>query len=64
MKRFLKWAARSIGSLILLLILVVGLFLCWLRWSGAREWKQAEAELRAKGEKLTFAELVPPMPPG
>jgi type II secretory pathway pseudopilin PulG len=59
MKRFLKWAAISLGSL----ILVVGLFIGWLRWSGDREWKQAEAELRAKGEKLTFAELVPQMPP-
>jgi hypothetical protein len=63
MKRFLKWAAIVVGSLILLLIVAVGLFIGWLRWSGEREWKRAEAELRAKGEKLTFAELVPPMPP-
>jgi hypothetical protein len=63
MKRFLKWAAITVGTLILLLILVLGAFLGWLRWSGEREWKRAEAELRAKGEKLTFAELVPPMPP-
>jgi hypothetical protein len=63
MKRILKWAAIVLGSLVLLFVLVVGLFLGWLRWSGEREWKQAEAELRAKGEKLTFAELVPPMPP-
>ena len=63
MKRFFKWAAIGLGSLILILILLVGVFLGWLTWSGERDWKRAEAELRAKDEKLTFAELVPPMPP-
>jgi hypothetical protein len=63
MKRFLKWTGIIVGSLILLIVLIIGLFLGWLRWSGERDWKRAEAELRAKGEKLTFAELVPPMPP-
>ena len=55
MKSFLKWAAIVVGSLILLLVVVVGIFLGWLRWSGKRDWQRAEAELRAKGEKLTFA---------
>lgn len=63
MKRFLKWTAIVVSSLILFLVLLVGVFLGWLKWSGERDWKRAEAELRAKGEKLTFAELVPPMPP-
>ena len=63
MKRFFKWAAIIVGSLILLLILVAGSFVWWLKWSGEREWQRAEAELRSKGEKLTFAELMPPMPP-
>ena len=63
MKRFFKWTAFVVGSLFLLLVLIAGGFLGWLRWSGERDWKRAEAELRAKGEKLTFAELVPPMPP-
>jgi hypothetical protein len=62
MKRFLKWAAIVVGTLILLLTLAGGLFIGWLRWSGEQDWKKAEAELRAKGEKLTFAELVPPAP--
>ena len=44
-----------------LIFLASGVFL--LKWSGERDWKQAEVELRAKGEKLTFTELVPPMPP-
>ena len=63
MKRFLKWTAIVVGVLILMAISVIGLFLGWLRWSGERDWQRAEAELRAKGEKLTFAELMPPMPP-
>ncbi len=62
MKRFLKWAAIVVGVLILLLALIAGSFIGWLKWSGERDWKRAEAELRSKGEKLTFAELVPPMP--
>ena len=63
MKRFLTWAAMLVGFLTLLLAVAAGLFIEWLKWSGERDWKRAEAELRAKGEKLTFAELVPPMPP-
>jgi hypothetical protein len=63
MKRFLKWAAILVGSFSLFLIILVGSFLGWLKWSGERDWKRAEAELRAKGEKLTFVELVSPMPP-
>ncbi|NBZ96321.1 MAG: hypothetical protein EBR40_07855 [Proteobacteria bacterium] len=63
MKRFFQWAGVVVGSLILLLLVTAGSFIGWLKWSGERDWKRAEAELRAKGEKLTFAELVPPMPP-
>jgi len=62
MKSFLKWTALVVSVLILIVISIVGVFLGWLRWSGERDWKRAEAELRAKGEKLTFAELVSPMP--
>jgi hypothetical protein len=35
----------------------------WLTWSGDSDWTRVQAELRAKGEKLTFAELIPPPPP-
>ncbi len=63
MKRFFKWAAIVVGSLLLLLIVVAGSLICWLKWAGERDWRQAEAELRSKGEKLTFEELIPPMPP-
>ena len=63
MKRLIKWFAIAAGTLIVLIILFVGSFIAWLKWSGEHEWKQAQAELRARGEKLTFAELVPPPPP-
>jgi len=63
MKRILKWAAIVFGSLVLLMIVLGAALIGWLRWSGERDWKKAQTELRAKGEKLTLAELVPPMPP-
>jgi len=63
MKRFLKWVAIVVGTLVLLIALLVGSLVAWLKWSSDRDWKAAAAELKAKGEKLTFAELVPPMPP-
>ncbi len=63
MKRLLKWISLIVGVLIVLIFLFVATLMAWLKWSGEQEWKQAQAELRAKGEKLTFAELVPPPPP-
>jgi hypothetical protein len=35
----------------------------WLTSYGSSAWEQTKVELRAKGEKLTFKELVPPAPP-
>ncbi|MEI6323457.1 MAG: hypothetical protein WCP60_10175 [bacterium] len=63
MKRLLKWISLIVGVLIVLIFLFVATLIAWLKWSGEQEWKQAQAELRAKGEKLTYAELVPPPPP-
>jgi hypothetical protein len=63
MKHFFKWTAIIVCSLILLLAFVVGSLIGWLKWSGEREWKRAGAELREKGEKMTFAELIPSAPP-
>lgn len=48
MKRFLKWAAITVGMLILLLILVVGAFLGLLRCSGEHEWKADEILAQAR----------------
>ena len=63
MKRLLTWFAVVVGTLIVLIFLFVASLIAWLKWSGEQEWKQAQAELRTKGEKLTYAELVPPPPP-
>lgn len=63
MKLLLKRVAIVVVTLALLGIVLGASFIGWLRWSGERDWKKAQAELRAKGEKLTLAELVPPMPP-
>ena len=41
---------------------LIALFYAIENWRGARAWKQVRDELRAKGEPLSFAEIVPPMP--
>jgi len=62
MKHFLKWLGLAALALVLLyLAYIVGIF-GWQKWTGIKKWKQVQAELRSKGEKLTFAELVPPPP--
>jgi|GEM_PF-762271 len=63
MKRFLILSAKIGGVLILIVLLSVVAIIGGLRWSGEREWQQAQAELLAKGEKLTLEELLPPAPP-
>ena len=63
LKRILVWSGIGLLALILLCISVLGLFIGWMKWSGDRDWKRVQAELHAKGEKLTFAELLPPPPP-
>lgn len=53
------------GTLLVVVTIMILLtaFPIWLRWSGDHDWKKAQAELSAKGEKLTVAELVPPTLP-
>jgi len=63
LKLILYWAGIGLLVLILLCISVFGLFIVWMKWSGERDWKRVEAELRARGEKITIEELVPPPPP-
>ncbi len=63
MKRFLLWSSLGLLALILLLVTASALLLGWLKWSGDSDWNRVQAGLRAKGEKLTFAELIPPPPP-
>ncbi len=54
---------KALGYAALGLVTVIALFFAVENWRGARAWKQVRDELRAKGEPLSFAELVPPMPP-
>jgi hypothetical protein len=54
---------RALGFTTLGLITLLALFYAVANWRGARAWKEVRDELRAQGEPLSFAELLPPMPP-
>ncbi|HEY5793262.1 MAG TPA: hypothetical protein VIS74_08185 [Chthoniobacterales bacterium] len=56
MKTFLRWALFALVLLATLIVLTYSL----IGFQGRREWAAAQAELRAKGEPLSLAELVPP----
>lgn len=53
---------KALGFTAVGLVTVTALFFAVENWRGARAWKKVRDELRAKGEPLSFAELVPPMP--
>jgi hypothetical protein len=57
--KILRW------SVIVLLVLgtVAALFYAEENWRGAHAWEKVEAELKAKGEPLTIAEMIPPPVP-
>lgn len=54
---------KALGFTALGLITLLALFYAVENWRGARAWKAVRDQLRAQGEPLSFAELVPPMPP-
>lgn len=54
---------KALGFTALGLITLLALFYAIENWRGARAWKEVRDQLRAQGEPLSFAELVPPMPP-
>jgi hypothetical protein len=54
---------KALGFTALGLITLLALFYAVENWRGARAWKEVRDQLRAQGEPLSFAELVPPMPP-
>lgn len=54
---------KALGYTALGLITLLALFYAVENWRGARAWKVVRDQLRAQGEPLSFAELVPPMPP-
>lgn len=62
-KRLFLRIVKSLAILTGLLLVGAILLVAWLHWAGARDWKRVQAELVARGEKLTFAELVPSAPP-
>lgn len=55
-KRFFRWVVFGLVGLVTLIALAYAVIF----FVGRREWVSAQAELRAKGEKLTLAELIPP----
>ena len=60
------WWFRLLKFLLFLalgLVTLVALVVSVENWRGERAWRKYEAELKAAGERLTFAEIVPPMPP-
>jgi len=65
-RRFFIVCAKGLAilaALLLLLILAAACFVGWLKWSADRDWKRVQVELKAKGEKLSFAEFIPLAPP-
>lgn len=59
---FSRRVLKLLGIFALGLVTLVALFYAIENWRGARAWKKVRDELRAKGEPLSFPELVPPMP--
>ncbi len=57
-----KWLFRS-AIVLLAFVVLIALFYAEEDWRGAREWARVEKELRAKGERLTLDELLPPPVP-
>lgn len=57
-----RWLKRGLFA-VAVLITLVAVAVVFENWRGAREWQRVRDELRAKGEPLSFAELIPPMPP-
>lgn len=51
------------GIAIASVITLIALYYAFENWQGARAWKKVRSELQARGEPLTFQELLPPMPP-
>ncbi len=54
------WKVLGYGALSL--VTIIALFYAVENWRGARAWQVVRDDLRAKGEPLSFEELVPPMP--
>lgn len=61
-RRWKRWLAPVLSTFALLLV-GLAIPLLWIANQGKSGWARTEAELRARGEKLTLAELAPKLPP-
>src|SRR5690348_15676611 len=59
----LRAALYVIGFLLASIITIIALAWAVENWRGARAWAAAKRDLVARGEPLTFDQIVPPMPP-
>lgn len=59
MKRILLACLAVVSTLLASIAIAVAIFYAWTDWAGARHWRTVEAELRAKGEPATIADIVP-----
>jgi hypothetical protein len=56
-------ASKAAAFLAAVLVTLAALALAWIGYSGRQEWNQVKKELLAKGEKLSYADIVgPPVP--
>ncbi len=53
----LRWVRALAWSAITIVTLCV-LFCAWVNWSGARQWREVQAMLKAEGETLDFREVA------
>lgn len=59
LRKLARWILFGLISLVTLIVFAYSALSLW----GRREWANAQAELRAKGEKLSLVELMPPAIP-
>lgn len=62
-RRPLTVALRGLAAAAAVVVTLTALFYAVENWRGDRAWRRLEAELRARGEKLSVRELLPPLPP-
>jgi hypothetical protein len=59
MKRILLTCLAIFSILLASIAIAAAIFYAWTDWTGARHWQAVEAELRARGEPATIADIVP-----
>lgn len=59
-RRWWKTALKATAFLVVLLVSLAVLAAALLSWTGRRDWARVKADLTARGEALSLAELIPP----